>query len=27
VDLRTPCELSRHFRDQVMRESIVQYAA
>ena len=27
VDLRTPQELSRHFRDQVMRESIVQYAA
>lgn len=27
VDLRTPRELSRHFRDQVMLDAIVQYAA
>lgn len=27
VDLRTPNELSRYFRDQVMREALVQYAA
>lgn len=27
VDLRTPNELSRHFRDEVVRESEVQYAA
>lgn len=27
VDLRTPHELSRHFRDEVMREAQVQYAA
>ena len=27
VDLRTPGDLSRHFRDQVMSEAIVQYAA
>lgn len=27
VDLRTPGELSRYFRDQVMREAVVQYAA
>ncbi len=27
VDLRTPAELSRHFRDQVMREAEVQYVA
>lgn len=27
VDLRTPAELSRHFRDQVLQESQVQYAA
>lgn len=27
VDLRTPRELSRHFRDQVMLEAVVQYAA
>jgi uncharacterized protein len=25
VDLRTPPELSRHFRDQVLREAEVQY--
>lgn len=27
VDLRTPRELSRHFRDQVMRDAVVQYGA
>lgn len=27
VDLRTPAELSRHFRDEVLREAVVQYAA
>lgn len=27
VDLRTPAELSRHFRDEVLREAAVQYAA
>ena len=27
VDLRTPGELSRYFRDQVMREAVLQYAA
>jgi uncharacterized protein len=27
VDLRTPGDLSRHFRDQVMREAVLQYAA
>ncbi len=27
VDLRTPRELSRHFRDEVMRNAQVQYAA
>jgi predicted nucleotidyltransferase len=27
VDLKTPFELSRYFRDQVMREAVVQYAA
>ncbi|MEP6970956.1 MAG: nucleotidyltransferase domain-containing protein [Betaproteobacteria bacterium] len=27
VDLRTPAELSRHFRDQVLREALEQYAA
>ncbi|MFC1642673.1 nucleotidyltransferase family protein [Myxococcota bacterium] len=27
VDLRTPAELSRYFRDQVVREAEVQYAA
>jgi len=27
VDLRTPRELSRHFRDQVVRDAVVQYAA
>lgn len=27
VDLRTPRELSRHFRDQVTREAVIQYAA
>lgn len=27
VDLRTPAELSRYFRDRVMREAQVQYAA
>jgi predicted nucleotidyltransferase len=26
VDLRTPQELSRHFRDQVLRTAEVQYA-
>ena len=25
VDLRTPAELSRYFRDQVVREAAVQY--
>jgi predicted nucleotidyltransferase len=27
VDLRTPGELSHHFREQVLREAQVQYAA
>jgi predicted nucleotidyltransferase len=27
VDLRTPSELSRHFRDEVVRTAAVQYAA
>jgi predicted nucleotidyltransferase len=27
IDLRTPQELSRYFRDQVMRDAQVQYAA
>lgn len=27
VDLRTPAELSRHFREQVLREAQVQYVA
>lgn len=27
VDLRTPAELSRYFRDEVMREAQVQYVA
>ncbi|MCX8087574.1 MAG: nucleotidyltransferase family protein [Rhodocyclaceae bacterium] len=27
VDLRTPQELSRHFRDQVLCEMLVQYVA
>ena len=27
VDLRTPTELSRYFRDEVMRSAAVQYAA
>lgn len=27
VDLRTPAELSRYLRDQVLREAEVQYAA
>jgi len=27
VDLRTPRELSRHFRDEVMRDAQVQYVA
>ena len=27
VDLRTPRELSRHFRDEVMRNALVQYVA
>lgn len=27
VDLRTPQDLSRHFRDQVLRTAEVQYAA
>lgn len=26
VDLRTPSDLSRHFRDEVMRTAKVQYA-
>ena len=26
VDLRTPSDLSRHFREQVLREAAVQYA-
>lgn len=27
VDLRTPKELSRYFRDEVMKTAVVQYAA
>ena len=27
VDLRTPAELSRHFREQVLKEAKVQYVA
>ncbi len=27
VDLRTPRELSRHFRDQVLRDAVVHYVA
>ena len=27
VDLRTPAELSRFFRDKVMRDAVLQYAA
>lgn len=27
VDLRTPKELSRYFRDEVMRTAVIQYAA
>ena len=27
VDLRTPQELSRHFRDEVIRTAVIQYAA
>lgn len=27
VDLRTPAELSRYFRDEVLREAEVQYVA
>lgn len=27
VDLRTPAELSRYFRDEVLRQAHVQYAA
>jgi predicted nucleotidyltransferase len=27
VDLRTPADLSRYFRDEVLREAEVQYAA
>ena len=27
VDLRTPRELSRHFRDEILRNAQVQYAA
>ena len=27
VDLRTPQDLSRHFRDEIMRNANVQYAA
>jgi len=26
VDLRTPMDLSRYFRDEVMREAVVLYA-
>ncbi|MCS6773032.1 MAG: nucleotidyltransferase family protein [Thermoflexales bacterium] len=26
VDLRTPADLSRYFRDQVLMEAVVQYA-
>lgn len=26
VDLRTPSDLSHHFRDQVLREAVIQYA-
>lgn len=27
ADMRTPNDLSRYFRDQVLREAIIQYAA
>jgi uncharacterized protein len=27
IDLRTPSELSRYFRDEILRTSVVQYAA
>ncbi|MBU4033023.1 MAG: nucleotidyltransferase family protein [Candidatus Thermoplasmatota archaeon] len=27
VDLRTPKDLSRHFRDQILASAVVQYAA
>jgi len=27
VDLRTPSELSRYFRDEVLRTAVIQYAA
>src|SRR5271165_3174891 len=27
IDLRTPIDLSRHFRDEVVRDSLVLYAA
>jgi uncharacterized protein len=27
VDLRTPAELSKHFREAVVSEALVQYAA
>lgn len=27
VDMRTPNDLSRYFRDQVLREAVTQYAA
>lgn len=27
VDLRTPSEISRHFRDEVLREALPQYVA
>ncbi|MBK8119958.1 MAG: nucleotidyltransferase domain-containing protein [Sulfuritalea sp.] len=27
IDLRTPQELSHHFRDQVVADAVVQYAA
>jgi predicted nucleotidyltransferase len=27
VDLRTPLDLNRHFRDEVVREAEVQYEA
>ena len=27
VDLRTPLELSRYFREEIMRTAVVQYAA
>ena len=27
IDLRTPADLSRYFRDEVVRTAVVQYAA